>query len=156
MVSRFRHFLLGLSLTIALATGAVFGLGTASSWAAPKAIAPTLQPQTQLMALWGKGKAKELEGNAQEAVGNLTGDPKDQMAGKAKQLQGKATTAVEEAKDNLQLQGRAKAISKNVEGKAQAAIGDTTGNLGDQIAGSAKQLESQVRNTIEDAKDLLN
>ncbi|PSN11543.1 CsbD family protein [filamentous cyanobacterium CCP5] len=54
----------------------------------------------------------------------------------------------------MQLQGRAKAVTKNLEGKAQESMGQATGNLGDQMAGRAKQLESQARNTVEDIKDM--
>jgi len=41
----------------------------------------------------------------------------------------------------------------NIEGKAQEAIGKATGNRQDQVAGKAKQVESQVRNAVEDVKD---
>ncbi|MFN6237603.1 CsbD family protein, partial [Microcystis sp.] len=37
--------------------------------------------------------------------------------------------------------------------KAQEAIGKATGNRQDQVAGKAKQVESQVRNAVEDVKD---
>jgi uncharacterized protein YjbJ (UPF0337 family) len=42
---------------------------------------------------------KNLEGKAQEALGNITGDGKDQAAGKAKQAQAQAGHAVEDLKD---------------------------------------------------------
>ena len=53
----------------------------------------------------------------------------------------------------MKLKGRAKAVTKNIEGKAQEAIGKATGNRQDQVAGKAKQVESQVRNAVEDVKD---
>ncbi len=42
---------------------------------------------------------KNIEGKVQEAVGNITGDAKDQAAGQAKQAQAAAGHAVEDAKD---------------------------------------------------------
>ena len=44
---------------------------------------------------------KNLEGKAQEAIGNLTGDPKTQAEGKAKQVEASATQAKENLKDEL-------------------------------------------------------
>ena len=37
-----------------------------------------------------KATAKNIEGKAQETIGNITGDKKDQLAGKAKQVQASA------------------------------------------------------------------
>jgi uncharacterized protein YjbJ (UPF0337 family) len=74
--------------------------------------------------------------------------------GKAKQAEGQMRGAAADLKDSMQLQGRAKAVTKNLEGKAQESMGKATGDLGDQMAGRAKQLESQARNTVEDLKDM--
>lgn len=48
---------------------------------------------------------------------------------------------------------RAKATAKNVEGKAQEAIGEVTGDPEDQAAGKAKQVEAEARQAKEDVKD---
>jgi uncharacterized protein YjbJ (UPF0337 family) len=48
-----------------------------------------------------KATAKNIEGKAQEAVGNLTGDPKTQAAGKGKQAEAKVRHAVEDVKDEV-------------------------------------------------------
>ncbi|MCF4967795.1 CsbD family protein [Nostoc sp. CMAA1605] len=53
----------------------------------------------------------------------------------------------------MNLEERAKATAKNIEGKVQEAIGNITGNPQDQAEGQAKQAESQVRHTIENIKD---
>lgn len=45
--------------------------------------------------------AKNIEGKVQAAVGELTGDPKDQAEGKVKQAEAKVTHAEEDAKDKL-------------------------------------------------------
>lgn len=42
---------------------------------------------------------KNLEGKAQEAMGNVTGDPSDKAEGKAKQKQAETQQAVEDVKD---------------------------------------------------------
>lgn len=42
---------------------------------------------------------KNLEGKAQEALGNVTGDPKDKAEGKAKQIDASAEHAKEDVKD---------------------------------------------------------
>ena len=46
-----------------------------------------------------KATAKNKEGKAQETIGNITGDKKDQLAGKAKQAQASGEHAVEDLRD---------------------------------------------------------
>jgi len=46
-----------------------------------------------------KATAKNIEGKAQEVLGNVTGDPKDQAEGKAKQQEAAARHMVENVKD---------------------------------------------------------
>lgn len=156
-LQQFRRFSLSLSLAVLLTIVTAFGFG-ATSWAAPLSFSPMSASQGQLVALFGwekaKAKTKQIEGKAQEAIGNVTGDPKDQVMGKAKQAEGQMRGAAADLKDQMQLEGRAKAITKNIEGNAQEAMGKATGNLGDQMAGSAKKLESQARNTVEDIKEM--
>jgi uncharacterized protein YjbJ (UPF0337 family) len=48
-----------------------------------------------------KATGKNIEGAAQEALGNITGDPKDKAEGKAKQAQAEASHAVEDVKDEV-------------------------------------------------------
>ncbi|MBE9179040.1 CsbD family protein [Oculatella sp. LEGE 06141] len=48
---------------------------------------------------------------------------------------------------------RAKATGKNLEGKAQEAMGNITGDPGDKAEGQAKQAEGQARHAKEDVKD---
>jgi uncharacterized protein YjbJ (UPF0337 family) len=42
---------------------------------------------------------KNIEGKAQEALGNITGDPEDKAEGKAKQAEAQASHATEDIKD---------------------------------------------------------
>jgi uncharacterized protein YjbJ (UPF0337 family) len=51
------------------------------------------------------------------------------------------------------LDDRAKAAAKNVEGKAQEAWGNVTGDPQDKAEGQAKQAESEIRHGVEDVKD---
>lgn len=44
---------------------------------------------------------KNVEGKAQEALGNVTGDPKDKAEGKMKQAEAETQHAKEDIKDNL-------------------------------------------------------
>jgi uncharacterized protein YjbJ (UPF0337 family) len=53
----------------------------------------------------------------------------------------------------MSLEDKAKATAKNLEGKAQEALGNVTGDPEDQAKGKAKQAESQVRHATEDVKD---
>ncbi|MDZ7954947.1 CsbD family protein [Nostoc sp. DedQUE09] len=53
----------------------------------------------------------------------------------------------------MSIEDRAKAAAKNVEGKAQEALGNATGDPEDKAKGKAKQAESEVRQGIEDVKD---
>jgi uncharacterized protein YjbJ (UPF0337 family) len=48
-----------------------------------------------------KATAKNIEGKVQEAVGDLTGDPKAQAEGKEKQTEAKARHIVEDVKDEV-------------------------------------------------------
>lgn len=53
----------------------------------------------------------------------------------------------------MSTENRAKAVASNIEGKAQEAMGEVTGNPEDKAEGKAKQTESKVRHGVENAKD---
>jgi len=48
-----------------------------------------------------KAVAKNIEGKVQEALGNMTGDPKDKAKGKAMQAESQVRHAVEYMKDKV-------------------------------------------------------
>jgi len=48
-----------------------------------------------------KAAAKNVEGKVQEAVGDLTGNSKEQVQGKAKQAEAKVRNAAEDVKDEV-------------------------------------------------------
>jgi uncharacterized protein YjbJ (UPF0337 family) len=151
---QFRRFFLNLSLTTILVTAIAFSFGSEESWATVP-LTQLIHQQPIQIANMNRAKAmtKDLEGKTQETMGNITGNRKDQIMGKAKQVEGKVRNSAEDLKDNMKLKGRTKAISKNIEGKAQEAKGNITGDRGDQIAGKAKQAEGETRSAFEDAKD---
>ncbi len=53
----------------------------------------------------------------------------------------------------MSLEDKAKATGKNIEGKAQEALGNITGDPEAKAEGKAKQAESEVRHGVEDVKD---
>lgn len=53
----------------------------------------------------------------------------------------------------MSVEDRAKATGKNLEGMAQEALGNVTGDPKDKAEGQMKQKEAQVRHGVEDIKD---
>ncbi|MEM6591048.1 MAG: CsbD family protein [Cyanobacteria bacterium P01_H01_bin.119] len=51
------------------------------------------------------------------------------------------------------IEDRIDATVKNIEGKVQEAVGEFTGDPGDQAEGKAKQVEAQAEHTKENIKD---
>ena len=53
----------------------------------------------------------------------------------------------------MSTEDRAEATAKNIEGKAQEAMGNLTGDKKDQAEGQAKQAEASAQHAVEDGKD---
>ncbi|MEQ8381852.1 MAG: CsbD family protein [Coleofasciculus sp. A1-SPW-01] len=53
----------------------------------------------------------------------------------------------------MSTEDRMKATAKNIEGKAQEAMGEITGNPEDKAEGKAKQTEAKVRHSVENVKE---
>lgn len=53
----------------------------------------------------------------------------------------------------MSTEDRAKATAKNIEGKAQEALSNVTGDPEDRAEGKAKQTEAEARHAKEDVKD---
>jgi uncharacterized protein YjbJ (UPF0337 family) len=53
----------------------------------------------------------------------------------------------------MSTEDRLQATGKNIEGKAQEALGNITGDPEDKAEGKAKQAEAQVSHATEDIKD---
>ena len=156
MILQIYRSLLNIGLISILSFTLVFGLAVKNSSAEQSFTQLVNQPHTAI-ATMGKIKAtaKDLEGKTQEAIGNVTGDAKNQIIGKAKQAEAEARKATENIKDGVKLPERVNANVENLEGKTQEAFGNLTGDRRDQVTGKAKQIESKTRNLMEDAKDKL-
>ena len=63
------------------------------------------------------------------------------------------TQPISLAQTQLASMNRVEAIGKDIQGKAQETIGKITGNKEDQVKGKIKQVESKVRNAVEDIKE---
>jgi uncharacterized protein YjbJ (UPF0337 family) len=103
MISQIYRSLLTVGLISFLSFTLVFGITIDNSWASDSLNHLGGLSQTQIssrIALMDGMKAitKDIEGKAQEALGNVTGDRKNQMAGKAKQVEAKVRNAVEDTK----------------------------------------------------------
>jgi uncharacterized protein YjbJ (UPF0337 family) len=70
--------------------------------------------------------------------------------GKAKQAEGQMRGAAADMKDQCSSRAEPKPSPKILKAKPKKPWVKATGDLGDQMAGRAKQLESQARNTVED------
>lgn len=53
----------------------------------------------------------------------------------------------------MSLKDRAQATAKNIEGKAQEAVGDLMGDSRNQAEGKEKQAEAKVQHTVENIKE---
>jgi uncharacterized protein YjbJ (UPF0337 family) len=154
MILQVYRSLLNIGLISILSLTLVFGLAIKNSSAAQSFTQLVNNPHTAITSMGNiKATAKDLEGKTQEAIGNLTGDAKNQIMGKAKQAEADARKVTENIKDGVKLPERLKANAKNLEGKTQEAFGNLKGDRKDQIAGKAKQVESKARTLMEDAKD---
>lgn len=127
LLQRIRQFLLTTGFVLLLATATALGLTAKDSLAATSLI-PSIN-QTHL-AMWGRAEAntKNIEGKIQETFGNVMDSPKDQIAGKAKQVESQVRNAAADVKDNLKLQGKAKAQAKRIEGIVEENVGNITDN----------------------------
>jgi len=157
MISRFYRTLMTIGLVSFFSFALILGLAVENSSAA-QSFTQLINSHHAPIAIMERVKAtaKDLEGKTQEAIGNLTGDAKNQIIGKVKQAEADSRKVTENIKEGMKLPERVKANVGNLEGKTQEVFGNLTGDRRDQIAGKAKQVESKTRNLIEDAKDKFN
>jgi uncharacterized protein YjbJ (UPF0337 family) len=107
-----------------------------------------------------KAIAKNLEGQAQEFKGEVTGNERDKAVGQAKQAESELRHQAEKVKekghrDTTGAENRVEATAKNIEGKIQEFVGDLTGDPQIKAEGQAKQAEAKLRHTVENIKDNL-
>ncbi|MEA5418637.1 CsbD family protein [Spirulina sp. CCNP1310] len=141
------------TIHLLISFGLMFFISTASGFTARNASATPLltvtlgqvAPGSGPLA-WGFGDAqataKDLEGKAQELVGNVTGDPKDQLMGQAKQAESQLRHDAQNAKDM-----EAKLLEETM-----GNITSDVNNAEDQIMGKVKQVENHFNSTVENVK----
>jgi uncharacterized protein YjbJ (UPF0337 family) len=94
-----KFFVIVISTLILVAT-VVFNFGTTSAWAAT--LPAPVASQAQFISMnRAEAITKNLEGQAQEALGNVTGDRKNQMMGKLKQTDASHQNMIENVKDGI-------------------------------------------------------
>jgi uncharacterized protein YjbJ (UPF0337 family) len=96
-----RKILVTAGLVVLLSTVVTFSLAPGKSWASPLFTSRLDQPYALAATInQAKAMAKNVEGKAQEGIGNMTGDLKTQAAGKAKQFDANTQEAILESIDN--------------------------------------------------------
>ncbi|MTJ14607.1 CsbD family protein [Anabaena sp. UHCC 0187] len=140
LLQKFRKFFLIISLVLLL--------GTFTAFAAEDSLA-----QTQIASMNRvEATTKNIEGKVQEAVGNVTGNKKDQFMGKAKQAESKVRNAVEDIKD-ASLNQKSKAAIKKMEIKTEKAIDNSIVNPNYLPSGKTDDIRSESRNPANQMKD---
>jgi len=105
LLRQFRQFLLGVGLVLLISTAITFGFASGDSWAATPFMQDIDQSHTQIASMnQAKVMTKTMEGTAQEAIGKMTGDPKNQVAGKGKQLEASTRKAINNSIENSKYQ----------------------------------------------------
>jgi uncharacterized protein YjbJ (UPF0337 family) len=101
LLQQLRSFFITISLAVVLATAIVFGFGSTNSWAATSLTQLISPSPTQIATMkQAETMTKNMEGKAQEAIGDLTGDSKTQAAGRAKQLKAKTLGGIDNSIEN--------------------------------------------------------
>ena len=112
MISQIYRAFLTIGLISFFSFAIVFG-AVENSWAATP-FTQLISTPPQIAAMNGiKAVTKDLEGKAQEAIGNVTGSTKNQVAGKAKQAESKARNVADDVKS------KAKDVAEDVKNKAK-------------------------------------
>lgn len=100
-----RKALMTIGLVVLLATAITFSSAPGASWAIPLFTSSIGQPYVSVLTInqakaIAKDQAKNVEGKAQEGIGNMTGNLKTQSAGKAKQFDANTQEAILESVEN--------------------------------------------------------
>lgn len=100
-----RKVFMTIGLAALFATIITFSSAPGKGWAIPLFTPSIDQPYASVATInqakaMAKNQIQNIEGKAQEGVGNMTGDLKTQAAGKAKQLDAKTQEAILESIDN--------------------------------------------------------
>lgn len=120
LLQKIRSSFLSTGIALLVAVASVLTVGCSNAWAAASMPTSIEQSTVQLAAMNRVESAtKNLEGKAQEMIGNITDSPKDKVAGKAKQVESRMQTIVEDVKDQKKLKGKAKSAEKDIQRKVR-------------------------------------
>jgi uncharacterized protein YjbJ (UPF0337 family) len=131
LLQKFHRFFFTISLVLLL--GSLTAFTAKESLAATFSTQPISLAQTQI-ATMNKVEAigKDIEGKAQETMGKITGNKKDQVMGKVKQAESKVRNTVEDAKG----------VSREQRSKIEAQVKKSM----DNSISNDKATENQYRN----------
>lgn len=105
LLRQIRQLLLGAGLVLFVSTAIAFSYASGESWATTSLMQGIDQSHPQIASIeQAKVMTKKMEGTAQEAIGKMTGNPKDQVEGKAKQLEASTRKAINESIENSKYQ----------------------------------------------------
>jgi uncharacterized protein YjbJ (UPF0337 family) len=101
LLRQIRQCLLSVGLILLISTAATFNFVSGETWATTSFMPGMDQSHTQVASMdQVKMMTKNIEGKAQEAIGNMTGDSKNQLAGKAKQVEASTRKAINDSIEN--------------------------------------------------------
>lgn len=100
-ICQIRKVLMTVGLIVIFSTVISFSFLPGRSWASPLFM-PSIDQPHALAAIMNQAKAtaRNIEGKAQEGIGNMTGDLETQAAGRAKQFEANTQEAILESIDN--------------------------------------------------------
>jgi uncharacterized protein YjbJ (UPF0337 family) len=101
-VNQLKKTIVSVTYSIILSIFMAIGLGANSSFATPVSDA-TIGLSQPYLAIMNpvQAAAKDIEGKTQEAIGDITKSPKDQLIGKAKQAQSEANRVAAKTEASL-------------------------------------------------------
>lgn len=120
LLHQIRKIFTTIGLVVFISTAMTFSFSSGSSWAIPLLTTSIDQPYVSVVTMnqaKAMDQAKNVEGKAQEGIGNMTGDLNAQSAGKAKQFDANTQESILESIDNPNYQpdGQNKKSRKAVE-----------------------------------------
>lgn len=123
LTQQIRRFLVTMGLAIVLATVTAFSFQVTDTWATTSIKELIGQSEISVTAMNpAEAMFNNIQGKAQEVMGDVTGNSKDQIEGKAKQAKSHVMNAVEDAKqEGSKLKNKAEKLAKNLKNKVDQA-----------------------------------
>jgi len=136
LLRQVRKILLIIGLAVFISTVSTFSFASGESWAVTLS-SPGISQLLVPIATMNQAKemTKNIEGKAQEEIGNMTGDLKTQAAGKAKQLDANTQEAILKSINNPNYKPDRQNLSKRSR-DAVKCLEDDASDCFDQTQGS--------------------